>query len=218
MHAAAVAACVMIGPGEERMATRISLSLAVFLLAVLVSQPAHAVEFSADYVKRVDGKTARAQIYVKGDWIRLEHQGGVLTDLGYAGVSIVRLDKQVVWLLLSKRRQYLTVPLRKDHVPPLTETMEGETARKVAREETLGKYRTTLYEVTAGSGQSAEHYYQWVSVEHRLPLRIVSLDRDWAVEYEHVVFSKQQDFFFEVPPEFAEWQPSPPSTPPSEAY
>lgn len=194
------------------------MSCAVVFLAVLVSQPLPAVEFSGDYVKRVDGKTARAQIYVKDDKIRLEHQGGVLTDLGYAGVSIVRLDKHVVWLLLSDRRQYLTVPLRKDHVPPLTEVMEGETARKVVHEETLGKYRTTLYEVTAGSGQSAEHYYQWVSVEHRLPLRTVSLDRDWAVEYEHVVFSKQQDFFFDVPPKFSEWQPPPASTPPTEAY
>jgi hypothetical protein len=194
------------------------MAVALAALGVLAADPLPAVEFSADYVTRVNGKARRAQIYVKDDKIRLEHQGGILTDLGYAGVSILRLDKQVVWLLLSKRRQYLTVPLRKDHVPPLTETMDGETARKVVREETLGKYRTTLYEVTVGSGTRAERYYQWVLMEHHLPLRTVSSDRDWAVEYEHVVFSKQQDFFFEVPPKFSEWQPPAPTKPPTEAY
>ena len=198
--------------------SRTALAVAVLSAVLLAAVPLAAVEFSADYVTRVDGKSARAQIYVKDDRIRLEHQGGVLTDLGYAGVSIVRLDKQVVWLLLSKRRQYLTVPLRKDHVPPLTETMEGETARTAVREEMLGKHRVTLYEVTVESGPGAAHYYQWVSVEHHFPLRTVSRDRDWAIEYEHVIFSKQQDFFFEVPPKFSEWQPPTPSTPPSEAY
>ena len=200
------------------MRSRRALAVAVMLQGVLAAEPLQAVEFSGDYVTRVNGKTARAQVYVKDDKIRLEHQGGILTDLGYAGVSIVRLDKQVVWLLLSKRRQYLTVPLRKDHVPPLTETMEGEASRTAVREEMLGKHRVTLYEVMVESGPGAEHYYQWVSVEHRLPLRTVSRDRDWAVEYEHVVFSKQQDFFFEVPPKFSEWQPPPPTTPPAEAY
>src|SRR5436309_14299824 len=140
MHGAHFSHCGMIAWDMVEMQSRTALTFIVVLLGVLAAARLQAIEFSADYVKRVDGKTARAQIYVKGDRIRLEHQGGVLTDLGYAGVSIVRLDRQVVWLLLSKRRQYLTVPLRKDHVPPLTETMEGETARKVAREETLGKY------------------------------------------------------------------------------
>ena len=191
---------------------------AVMAGVVVAAVPAAAIEFSADYVTRVNGKTARAQIYVKGDRIRLEYQGGVLTDLGYAGVSIVRLDKQVVWLLLSKRRQYLTVPLRKDHVPPMTETMEGETSRTAVREEMLGRHRAMLYEVTVGAGPRAERYYQWVSLEHRFPLRALSRDRDWSVEYEHVVFSKQQDFFFDVPPKYAEWQPPAPSRPPAEAY
>jgi len=208
----------MIAWGRGVVPSQTALAIAVFSAILLVAVPLEAVEFSADYVTRVNGKTKRAQIYVKDDKIRLEHQGGVLTDLGYAGVSIVRLDKQVVWLLLSKRRQYLTVALQKDHVPPLTETVEGETARTAVREEMLAKHRVMLFEVTVGSGTRAEHYYQWVSVEHHLPLRTVSRDRDWAVEYEHVVFSKQQDFFFEVPPKFSEWQPPAASTPPSEAY
>ena len=64
-----------------------------------------------------------------------------------------------------------------------------------------------LYAVTVGSGATAERYYQWVSVEHRFPLRTVSRDRDWSIEYEHVVFSKQTEFFFEPPLGYVEWSP-----------
>jgi len=49
-------------------------------------------------------------------------------------------------------------------------------------------------------------------------MRTLSQDRDWAVEYEHVVFSKQQDFFFEVPVKYSEWQPPEPPKHSSEAY
>jgi hypothetical protein len=198
--------------------TRLTAAGAAALSFLTVPAWSYAVEFSADYVSRSNGKTARAQLYVKEDRWRLEHRGGVLTDLGYAGVSIVRLDKQVVWLLLSKRRQYLSLPLRPDHLIPLTETMEGETARVLVGEEKLGGHKSRLYDVTVGSGVSAERYYQWVAVEHGLPLRTVSRDRDWSIEYEHVVFSKQADFFFEPPLGYAEWTPPAPSSPPIQAY
>ncbi len=190
--------------------------LGVLLAFLLAPGLLEAVEFSADYVTRVNGKTKRAQIYVKEDRLRLEHRGGILTDLGYAGVSIFRVDKQTVWLLVSKRRQYLSLPLHKEQVPPLSETLDGETSRKMMGEEILGGHRATLYEVIVGAEPRIERYYQWVSMEHRLPLRILSRDRDWAVEYEHVVFSKQPDYFFEVPLGYAEWQPPALSPPPTE--
>lgn len=198
--------------------TRLTAVVAGALWFLASVECSFAVEFSADYVSRSNGKTTRAQLYVKDDRWRLEHRGGVLTDLGYAGVSIVRLDKQVVWLLLSKRRQYLSLPLRPDHLIPLAETMEGETARVLVGEEKLGGHKSRLYDVTVGSGVSAERYYQWVSVEHGVPLRTVSRDRDWSVEYEHVVFSKQPEFFFETPLGYAEWSPPAPSPPPIQAY
>lgn len=181
---------------------------AIVGLFLLVADATLAVEFSADYIKRENGKASRAQIYVKEDRCRIEHRSGVLTDLGYAGVSIARMDKQAVWLLLSKLRRYLVVPLRKDRLPPLSDSLEGETARTAIREETVSGFRTILYEVTVGAEPLAERYYQWVTVDHRLPIRTLSRDRDWAEEYEHVVFSKQPAYFFEVPLGYAEWKPS----------
>lgn len=169
------------------------------------------LEFSAKVVQRSDGRLQEAQLFVKGDRYRLEHRGGVRTDLGYAGVSIVRLDKQEVWFLLSQRRQFLVVPIRPDHRLPLTSHLEGETSRVLIGDASSAGRPARLYEVTIARAGSGERYYEWVDVEQDLPLKLMSLDRDWSVEYQHVVFSKQADYFFEVPLGYRRWeQPSVP--------
>ena len=44
-----------------------------------------------------------------------------------------------------------------------------------------------------------ERFYEWVDEERQLLLKLVSQDHDWFVEYEHIVVSKQPDYFFETP-------------------
>lgn len=160
-------------------------------------------------VQRSDGRLREAQLFVKGDRYRLEHRGGVRTDLGYAGVSIVRLDKQEVWFLLSQRRQFLVVPIRPDHRLPLTSHLEGETSRLLIGDASSAGRPARLYEVTIARAGGAERYYEWVDVEQDLPLKLMSLDRDWSVEYQHVVFSKQADYFFEPPLGYRRWEQPP---------
>ncbi|TLY27392.1 MAG: hypothetical protein E6K63_10845 [Nitrospirae bacterium] len=167
------------------------------------------LEFSAKVIQRSDGRLREAQLFVKGDRYRLEHRGGVRTDLGYAGVSIVRLDKQEVWFLLSQRRQFLVVPIRPDHRLPLASHLEGETSRLLIGEASSGGRPARLYELTIAGAGGAERYYQWVDAEQDLPLKLISLDRDWSVEYQHVVFSKQADYFFEVPLGYRRWEQPP---------
>lgn len=167
------------------------------------------LEFSAKVIQRSGGRLREAQLFVKGDRYRLEHRGGVQTDLGYAGVSIVRLDKQEVWFLLSQRRQFLVVPIRADHRLPLTSHLEGEASRLLIGDASSAGRPARLYEVTIVRAGGAERYYEWVDVEQDLPLKLMSLDRDWSVEYQHVVFSKQADYFFEVPLGYRRWEQPP---------
>ena len=44
-----------------------------------------------------------------------------------------------------------------------------------------------------------ETYYEWVDESRQLLLKLVSQDRDWSVEYDRVIQSKQPDYFFETP-------------------
>ena len=163
------------------------------------SRNVDALEFSARLTWRTNGKTSHAQLFVKGDRYRIEHRGGVKTDMGYATVTIVRLDKQQVWYILSQRRLVMAVPLTLDYVLPLAVTLEGEVSRFRIGDAMVGEQQATLYEVAVDRHDHQETYYQWVDETRQLLLKLVSLDRDWSVEYGRVVLSKQPEYFFETP-------------------
>ena len=156
-------------------------------------------EFSARVIWRSEGKTSKAQLFVKGDRYRIEHSGGVPTDLGFAGVTIVREDQQEVWYVLSQRRLFIAAPLQADDLLRFSIRLDGETDRTLIGDAMSGGRPAKLYEVLTKRHGRNEKFYQWVDAEHGLLLKILSQDRDWSVEYEHVVFSDQPEFYFEVP-------------------
>lgn len=166
---------------------------------VRATQDSRELEFSCRLTWRTNGKTSHAQLFVKGNRYRIEHRGGVKTDLGYATVTIVRLDKQQVWYILSQRRLVMAMPLTSDYVLPLAVRLEGEVSRSRIGEAMVGDQEATLYEVVVNRYDRRETYYQWVDDARHLLLKLVSQDRDWSVEYERVVLSKQPDYFFETP-------------------
>ena len=170
------------------------------LLAV-VSQhnPARELEFSAKVVWRSDGETRDALLFVKGDRYRIEHRAGVRTDLGYAGVSIVREDQNEVWYVLSQRRSYLALPLAPVHTLPLEVKLEGEIHRTLIGDAMTGGRAAQLYEVVVERYGRREAYFEWIDAEHGVLLKLLSKHRDWSVEYQHVVISEQPSYYFEVP-------------------
>ena len=158
------------------------------------------IEFSARLIWRTDGKTSKAQLFVKGDRYRIEHQGGIPTDLGYASVTIIRLDLQKVWYIFSHRRLVLSVPMTQDYLLPFSVTLEGEIKRNFVGDAFAGNRPARLYEViVAKADGQQETYFEWVDAERDVLLKLLSQDRDWSVEYEHVVISKQPAYFFETP-------------------
>ncbi len=183
--------------------------LTVFACTLLAFTSAHAaseqpkarseLEFSARVIWRTEGKVKDAQLYVKGDRYRLEPRGGVKTDLGYAGVAIVREDRQEVWYVLSQRRSYVALPLTPAHKLPLTVRLEGEINRALIGDAMTGGRPAQLFEVVVERYGRREVYFEWVDAERGLLLKLLSKHRDWSVEYEHVVFSEQPFYFFEVP-------------------
>jgi hypothetical protein len=183
------------------------LAIAVFFLtrttveAQKVESPdTSVVEFSARLVWKTNGRKATAQLFVKNDRYRIEHMGGVKTELGYAGVTIVRLDEQKVWYILSKRRTVVSVPLTSDYLLPFSVTLEGETGRTLIGESMVGDRSAVLYELVVQDrfGQT-ERFFEWVDPDRNVLLKLVSQDRDWFVEYGHVVLSPQPEYYFNPP-------------------
>src|SRR2546426_3180156 len=104
---------------------------------------AWALEFMADQITRIDGHSRKALIYYRDDRWRLEHH-----DLNPVNVTIVRKDKHVMWLLLSRMRHFKTVPYDPEQAPKVAEKLPGEVEREEIGTEMLDGHPTTLYQVT----------------------------------------------------------------------
>ncbi|MFM8552251.1 MAG: hypothetical protein ACKOCD_08090 [Nitrospiraceae bacterium] len=158
---------------------------------------ADALEFTADQYTRVNGHSRKANIYYRDDMWRLEHH-----ELGPVNVTIVRKDKQVMWLLLSRMKHFKTMPYDPDQAPKVTERLDGEIAREEIGTETLDGHPATLYQVTVRQGSQEVLYYQWLATDIRFPLKLARKDGSWTVEYKHVKLRKVTDYLFQLPVNF----------------
>jgi hypothetical protein len=158
---------------------------------------AEALEFTADRFTKSEGHTRKAVIYYRDNMWRIEHH-----SLGPVNVSIVRKDKQVVWLLLSRMKHFKTVPYDAEQDLMVTEKLEGEVLREEIGTETREGHPTTLYEVTTKRGERTEVYYQWLATDIHFPMKLAKKDGSWIVEYQHVKLRSVSDYLFQLPVNF----------------
>ena len=159
---------------------------------------AAAMDFSADRVVKIGKSVVTAHVNAKDDRWRFEFsypQGG-------ASIIIVRVDRGKSWLIFSKRRQYLEVPIAKDHRLVVSEAMDGEVSREFVGDEVLHGYPTELFEVTVKENGNTRRYYRWVTKAQRFPLKTVSKEGQWSEEFRRVVFTEQSPYLFELPQRF----------------
>ncbi|HRB81429.1 MAG TPA: hypothetical protein PK614_04140 [Nitrospira sp.] len=165
-------------------------------------------EFSASLVKRVEGRRFEAQVFAKGDRIRLEYKYAVKTELGYSSIEIIRLDKHESWFLLAQRRQILPVPVKPEEILPIQPSLPGEKSRTLVGDATTIGRASKLYEVRVDYNGRNERFYEWVDVETGVVLKLVSQDRDWSIEYLRIRLSPQPDYYFEEPTGYRRWAPA----------
>ena len=156
-------------------------------------------EFSGTLIKQVNGKKYQAQVYAKGDRLRLEYKYAIRTDYGYAGIEIIRLDLIEAWYLLAQQKELLVTPLDPDDVLPIEPTLPGELRRTFVGEATVIDRAAQLYEVQTDRHGRLEQWYEWVDVETRIVLKLVSRDRDWSFAYERIRWSQQPAQYFNEP-------------------
>ncbi len=164
-------------------------------------------EFSASLVKHVGARRFEAQVFAKGDRLRLEYKYAVKTELGYSSIEIIRLDKQESWFLLAQRREILAVPVKSEDILPIEPTLPGETGRILVGDATTIGRASKLYEVRADHHGRKERFYEWVDTETGVVLKLVSQDREWSIEYLRIRFSPQPDYYFDEPAGYRRWVP-----------
>jgi hypothetical protein len=156
-----------------------------------------ALEFTADQITKVGGQTRKANLYYRDDRWRLEHH-----SMGPVNVTIVRKDKQVMWLLLSRMKHFKTMPYDPEQAPKVSEHLEGEVSREEIGTETREGHPTILYEVTVRLGDRTDVYYQWFATDIKFPMKLARKDGRWIVEYQHVKLRSVTDYLFQLPVNF----------------
>lgn len=157
-------------------------------------------EFSGSIIKQVNGKKYQAQVFAKGDRLRLEYKYAIRTDHGYSAIEIIRLDRAEAWYLLAQQRELLVVPLDPEDVLPLEPALPGERSRTLVGEATAVGRAADLYEVETERHGRVERWYEWVDAETDVVLKLVSRDRDWSFAYERIKWSSQPVSYFNPPP------------------
>ncbi|UVT17591.1 MAG: hypothetical protein H8K04_08690 [Nitrospira sp.] len=156
-------------------------------------------QFSGTLVKRVNGKTYRAQVFAKGDRLRVEYKYAIRTELGFATIQIIRPDLAEVWYLLPQQKQLLVVPLTGDVFTTHPELI-GETSRTAIGDTMVAGRNARVFHVQADRNGQIERFYESVDEETGVVLKLVSQDRDWSFEYERLRVSPQPSVYFDEPP------------------
>lgn len=157
-------------------------------------------DFSGSLIKKAEGRRHQAQVFAKGDRLRLEYRYALKTERGYAAIEIIRLDKLETWYVLAQRKELLVTPLDPKEVLPIRPMLPGEKQRVLVGAARASGREAQLYEVQTDYHGRAERFFEWVDVETGVVLKLVSQDRDWSVEYERFRVSPQPESYFDEPP------------------
>ncbi len=163
----------------------------------LCSESSWALEFTADQVTKVNGRVQKANVYYRDAMWRIEHQ-----VMGPVNISIVRKDKQLVWMLLSRLKRFKTIPYHSDYELRIKKTLEGEVSRQEIGTEVREGHPTILYEVTTKQGELITDYYQWVATDTQFPMKLAKKDGSWILEYQNVKMRSVSDYLFNLPVNF----------------
>ncbi|MFA5339773.1 MAG: hypothetical protein WC317_06490 [Candidatus Omnitrophota bacterium] len=171
---------------------RVPFCFAVMLVLSLAA-PSFAVDFSADVVTTQAGKTFSAKVFVSGEMSRMEAP---------ESISISRVDKKVVWILIPGQKVYMEQAFDAKKLMAAPDKVEGELERTPLGKDTVDGKTADKYKVTYEIEGIKNEMFQWVESGSNLPLKSAALDGSWSVEYRNIKTGPQPDSLFEVPSDY----------------
>ena len=171
----------------------------VLLLAASLVQ---AAEFTATMVTKAGGVEIPGKIYVKENKVRNEVQAG-----GQTSIHILRPDKKVVWIIIPQQKAYVEMPIThtaQQKMMPLTEDQKAK-MKKVGTE-TINGYACDKYETTMSHQGKPMQVFTWVATDLGVPIKIVSEDGSFSMEYKDIKPGQVADSLFDVPQDYKKMQ------------
>lgn len=181
------------------------LPMFLMILAFLcVTLSVQATEFSADMVSKIPEKTSTGKVYVKGNKIRYEFLEG-----DEKAVTIMRLDKGVMWILMPEEKMYMEMPgAGKGMIDPAMEKkIEHLAKKKHLGKEKMSGYVCEKYQYVYHD-KAMETMTQWFSKKLNYPIKIEHKAPAYHMltEYKNIKEGGVSDSLFEVPTDYQKMQ------------
>jgi hypothetical protein len=171
------------------------LGVVLVTIVLLWAGLTQAAEFSATMITKAGGHEIPGKVYVKGDKMRNEIQAA-----GHPMVNIMRSDKKVVWLIMPQQKAYMEMPITADTQQKMMSLTEKQKAKmqKVGTE-TIDGYTCDKYETTMDHQGKSMKVYTWIATDLGVPIKIVSEDGSFSMEYKDIKTGGVADSLFEAP-------------------
>jgi hypothetical protein len=167
-----------------------SVVLITGILTVVFASRLLAADFSADMINTAGGKVFKGKIFMSGDKTRMETP---------ESISITRMDKKVVWILMPKEKMYMEQAFNPAKAPATSEKVSGEIERKALGQEVIDGKKADKFLVVYTQNRRKESMYQWIAKGIAMPVKMAAVDNSWMVEYKNIKTGKQPDSLFEIP-------------------
>ncbi len=149
-------------------------------------------EFSADMVSRSGRQTVQAKFYVSGDKMRTEMPDNVV---------IMRLDKNLTWIIMLQQRIYMEQALKPKDLPKISKELGGEIERVSLGMDTVDGKPAEKFKVVYVENSTRLTVYQWLR-DSKFPVKIEAENGSWSIEYKNFSVGPQPADLFELPPGF----------------
>lgn len=167
------------------------LFMAAILMVVFLGT-AQALEFSADTIMSSSGRSVKGKMFMKDKKLRMESEG-------MPGYSIMRTDKNVIWMVMPSSQSYMEMKSDPANRPKTEEKVQGEITRKKIGEEKINGHPTEKFEVSYKHNGKTGKIYQWMATDIKFPVKTAATDGSFSQEYKNIKMGGQPDSLFEVP-------------------
>lgn len=167
----------------------------LLLALALRPVPARPAEFAGQTLTQVRTVKVPGKIYVKNDKLRQE-----LSDEKGQTVTILRLDKKVVWVLLPWERTYMEEPLKRIWPGQFIQIPPEAKQKRLVGSERISGYDTQKYEVLVPTKTGPERQTFWLAASLGVPIKVAVPSRNFSMEYQNISERSLPDRLFEIPP------------------
>ncbi len=152
-------------------------------------------EYEADQVITSGGESNTSKIFVSKDRMRLE----MASRRGQQGISIVRFDKKLAWVLMPEQKMYMEVPLQ-DRDALSGRNPNAKVERQLVGQEVVNGHPAKKYRTTVTQEGRTVTGYQWLATTLQdLPIKWQDETGRTSGELRNIKVGRPAAGLFEIP-------------------